>query len=40
MHVQHLRAKLGDSAERPSYIANVYGIGYKFLLPVSAAGRV
>ena len=40
-HVQHLRAKLGDSAGNPGYIANVYGIGYKFLPQVTSglAGR-
>lgn len=36
VHVQHLRSKLGDSAENPRYIANVYGIGYKFLPTVSS----
>ena len=36
VHVQHVRAKLGDSAENPKYIANVYGIGYKFLKQVTA----
>ena len=36
VHVQHLRSKLGDSAENPKYIANVYGIGYKFLQQVTA----
>ena len=35
-HVQHLRAKLGDSAGNPQYIANVYGIGYKFLPQVTS----
>lgn len=37
VHVQHIRSKLGDSAEQPQYITNVYGVGYKFMLPVSAA---
>ena len=36
VHVQHLRSKLGDSAESPRYIANVYGIGYKFLASVAS----
>ena len=36
VHVQHLRSKLRDSAENPRYIANVYGIGYKFLIPVTS----
>jgi DNA-binding response OmpR family regulator len=36
VHVQHLRSKLGDSAENPKYIANVYGIGYKFLPQVTS----
>jgi DNA-binding response OmpR family regulator len=37
VHVQHLRAKLDDPAERPQYIANIYGTGYKFLPPVGPA---
>lgn len=36
VHVQHLRSKLGDSPENPEYIANVYGIGYKFLPQVTS----
>ena len=36
VHVQHLRSKMGDPAENPKYIANVYGIGYKFLLQVTS----
>ncbi len=36
VHTQHLRSKLGDSAESPKYIANVYGIGYKFLSQVTS----
>ena len=36
VHIQHLRSKLGDSVENPKYIANVYGIGYKFLPQVTA----
>lgn len=35
VHIQHLRSKLGDSAENPKYIANVYGVGYKFLPEVT-----
>ncbi|MFQ5875288.1 MAG: response regulator transcription factor [Dehalococcoidia bacterium] len=37
VHVQHLRTKLGDSADNPKYIANVYGTGYKFLPQVASA---
>ena len=36
VHVQHLRSKLEDSADNPKYIANVYGIGYKFLPQVTS----
>ena len=36
VHVQHLRSKLGDSAENPKYIANVYGIGCKFMPQVTS----
>lgn len=36
VHVQHLRAKLGDVAGNPQYIANVYGLGYKFLPQVAS----
>ena len=36
VHIQHLRSKLGDSAEHPTYIANVYGVGYKFLPQVTS----
>ena len=32
VHVQHLRSKLGDTPQNPKYIANVRGVGYKFLL--------
>ena len=35
VHVQHLRSKLGDLASSPQFIANVRGVGYKFLLPVT-----
>jgi len=35
VHIQHLRSKLGDSADNPRYIANVYALGYKFLPKVS-----
>lgn len=31
MHVKTLRAKLGDSAEHPSYIKTVRGVGYQFI---------
>lgn len=30
-HIKNLRAKLGDDARHPRYIATVYGIGYKLL---------
>ncbi len=30
-HIKNLRAKLGDDAHNPRYIATVYGVGYKFL---------
>ncbi|MBI4338855.1 MAG: response regulator transcription factor [Chloroflexi bacterium] len=36
VHIQHLRAKLGDPTDNPRYIANVYGIGYKFLPQVTS----
>ncbi len=35
VHIQHLRSKLGDSAENPKSISNVYGIGYKLLPQVT-----
>ena len=35
VHVQHLRAKLGDPADRPTLISNVRGVGYRFLLSVT-----
>ena len=37
VHMQHLRAKLGDSVDNPKYVTNVYGVGYKFL-PKPTAG--
>lgn len=30
-HIKNLRAKLGDNARHPRYIATVYGTGYKLL---------
>ena len=36
VHVQHLRSKLGDPPGNPKYIANVYGIGYKFMPQVTS----
>lgn len=30
-HIKNLRAKLGDDARHPRYIATVYGTGYKLL---------
>ena len=35
VHVQHLRSKLGDAAQDSKYIANVRGVGYKFVLEVN-----
>ena len=35
VHIQHLRQKLGDSAESPSIIVTEHGMGYKFATPVS-----
>ena len=29
VHIRHLREKMGDSAENPSHIRTVWGIGYK-----------
>lgn len=33
MHIKSLRAKLGDDAERPTYIKTVRGVGYRFVEP-------
>lgn len=30
-HIKNLRAKLGDDARNPRYIATVHGVGYKFV---------
>jgi len=30
-HIKNLRAKLGDNARQPRYIATVHGVGYKFV---------
>ena len=30
-HIKNLRAKLGDDARQPNYIATVYGVGYKWI---------
>jgi DNA-binding response OmpR family regulator len=30
-HVKNIRAKLGDDARQPRYIATVYGVGYKLI---------
>ena len=35
VHGQHLRSKLGDAAQDSKYIANVRGVGYKFVLEVN-----
>jgi two-component system response regulator VanR len=29
VHIRHLREKMGDTAENPSYIKTVWGVGYK-----------
>ena len=29
VHIRHLREKMGDTAENPSYIRTVWGVGYK-----------
>lgn len=36
VHVNALRRKLGDNAERPKHIETVQGIGYRFLAPSAA----
>ncbi|MBA7698040.1 Alkaline phosphatase synthesis transcriptional regulatory protein PhoP [subsurface metagenome] len=33
VHIQHLRQKLGDTAESPIIIVTEHGIGYKFIRP-------
>ena len=33
VHIQHLRQKLGNSAESPKIIVTEHGIGYKFIKP-------
>jgi two-component system, OmpR family, alkaline phosphatase synthesis response regulator PhoP len=30
-HIKNLRAKLGDDARQPRYLATVYGVGYKWI---------
>ena len=35
VHIQHLRQKLGNSAESPTIIVTEHGIGYKFVRPPS-----
>ena len=32
-YVQRLRQKLGDDAREPFWIANVHGVGYRFIGP-------
>lgn len=39
MHIKTLRAKLGDSAEHPSYIKTVRGVGYQFIDRVPGKGQ-
>lgn len=34
VHIQHLRQKLGDSAESPYIIVTEHGMGYKFVKPI------
>ncbi|MNC41313.1 Transcriptional regulatory protein SrrA [compost metagenome] len=29
VHIRHLREKMGDTAEKPTYIKTVWGVGYK-----------
>ena len=36
VHIQHLRQKLGDSAESPSIIVTEHGMGYKFARPANS----
>ncbi|HEY1998710.1 ATP-binding protein [Paraburkholderia sp.] len=35
-HIQMIRARLGDSAQRPRYIETLRGRGYRFVAPVKA----
>jgi len=35
VHIQHLRQKLGNSAESPTIIVTEHGIGYKFVRPAN-----
>lgn len=32
VHIKNLRYKLGDDPKQPTYIATVFGVGYKFLV--------
>ncbi len=36
VHIQHLRQKLGDSAESPGIIVTEHGMGYKLATPASS----
>ncbi len=38
-YVQRVRKKLGDSAQNPSWISNVHGVGYRFMGPRGLAGK-
>lgn len=33
VHIQHLRQKLGDSADNPKMIVTKHGVGYRFMKP-------
>jgi DNA-binding response OmpR family regulator len=37
-YVQRLRRKLGDNSEQPHWIANVPGVGYRFVGPAEPSG--
>ena len=39
-YIQRLRRKLGDDSQNPQWIANVQGIGYKFIGPSAPAESV
>lgn len=35
-YIQRLRSKLGDNARRPTWIASIHGVGYRFIGPSAA----